>query len=419
MDSNDDLQCGGGRKQSSKKLQAKKRQLEEEDAWHRSYFEPGNHHPYALDGASSWIAYEMNEARQGKKRKQDDLKKKETQMRKWLESQTTYALHRPAPKRYARRQFVVSDVDTEWQADLSDLTWHKKDNKGYGWMLVVIDVLSRYLWIEPLKNKTGEETTRGYKVIVKRALEIGHRPPLWLYVDKGSEFYNHTFKDYLKSFIPPTSLISGHDGTTKAAIVERVQLTIKRKLWKMFYETGSYNWIDSIQSIVDSYNGRSHGSIKRPPNSVTHKDAESVKNTLFGARQDYLKNFKDSEYKFNIGDVVRISKQKHVFRKGYLPQWTEEWFKIAARDPGPPPYYRLEEYKEGGERIEGTFYEPELQLVRDSEQNEGLFRIERIIKKRSVTKGRRKVKEFLVKFQGWPDHYNQWVDESAITQLKT
>ena len=409
------LQLGKGKKAT----RAKKRQLEEEDVWHRSYFEPGPHHPHALDGSSSWIGYELKKDKKMKNQKHDELQKKGMQMRKWLESQTTYALHRPAAKSYPRRQFVVDDIDTQWQADLSDLTWHKNVNRGYGWMMVVIDVLSRYLWIEPLKTKSGEETTRGYKAVINRAVDVGHRPPLYLYVDKGKEFYNRNFKEYLNSFTPPTVLISGHDGTTKAAIAERVQLTIKRKLWKLFYETGSYNWVDSIQSIVDAYNNRRHGSIKRPPNSVTREDADDIKKTLYGSRQSYLERFHESDYKFNVGDVVRISKQKQLFRKGYLPQWTEEWFKIAARDPGPPPYYRLEEYKEGGDRVEGTFYEPELQQVTEREQKEGLFRIEHIIKRRTVTKGRRKVKEVLVKFQGWPDQYNHWIEEEGVTPLKS
>ena len=413
-DPQNDIHFGGG-KGSKKKAKAKKRQLQEEDGWHRSYFEAGEKHPFALDGITSWTANEMKPV---KKMKEEDLKEKETQMRDWLESQTTYALHRPAPKSYPRRQFVVHDVDEQWQADLSDMQWHKNKNKGYAWMLVVIDVLSRYLWIEPLKNKTGEETTRGYKAITQRALQEGHRSPSWLYVDKGKEFYNRTFKDYLGSLLPPTYLISGHDGNTKAAIAERVQLTIKKKLWKLFYETGSYNWVDSIQGIVDSYNARPHGSIKRPPNSVTQDHAQEVRKTLYASHQAHRENFKDSDYKFDVGDVVRISKQKHMFRKGYLPQWTEEWFKIAARDPGPPAYYRLKEYKEDGERIEGTFYEPELQLVTERERKDGLFRIESVVKQRTVKKGRRTIKEYLIKFQGWPDKYNEWVDEQSMVDLQ-
>jgi len=132
----------------------------------------------------------------------------------------------PHPKKYPRRPFVVNFMDEQWQADLSDMQWYKTENRGYAWMMVVIDVLSRFLWVEPLKNKTGEESTRGYKAIEQRALQNGHRLPSWLYVDKGTEFYNRIFQHHLASHTPPTYLISGHDGITKAAIAERVQLTL-------------------------------------------------------------------------------------------------------------------------------------------------------------------------------------------------
>jgi len=401
---------GGGKKKK------KRKSLNEEDAWYQSYFQPGKPHPYALDGSTSWTFYESAKKRKPK----ETLKEKENQMRQWLESQTTYALHRPAPKKYPRRPFVVNFMDEQWQADLSDMQWYKTENRGYAWMMVVIDVLSRFLWVEPLKNKTGEESTRGYKAIEQRALQNGHRLPSWLYVDKGTEFYNHIFQHHLASHTPPTYLISGHDGITKAAIAERVQLTLKKKLWKYFYETGSYNWVDTVQAIVDGYNARPHSSIKRAPMSVTPLIAASVRETLFAVRDSQRKDFQESNYKFQIGDVVRISKQKHMFRKGYLPQWTEEWFKIAARDPGPPPYYRLKEYKEEeGERIEGTFYEPELQLVTIEEQQRGLFRVEKILKRREEIKGRRKVKEVLVKFRGWPEKYNEWIPEGNVQHLNS
>ncbi|KAK3725752.1 hypothetical protein QZH41_001055 [Actinostola sp. cb2023] len=99
---NETLLFGGGGKKKKKR-----KSLNEEDAWYQSYFQPGKPHPYALDGSTSWTFYESAKERKPK----ETLKEKENQMRQWLESQTTYALHRPAPKKYPRRPFVVNFMD--------------------------------------------------------------------------------------------------------------------------------------------------------------------------------------------------------------------------------------------------------------------------------------------------------------------
>ena len=66
-------------------------------------------------------------------------------------------------------------------------------------------------------------------------------------------------------------------------------------------------------------------------------------------------------YKFNIGDQVRISKARRTFKKGYLPNWTEEVFTITKRVPRRPPVYKIADHD--SDEVEGVFYEEELQNV--------------------------------------------------------
>ena len=321
------------------------------------------------------------------------------------------AMHRPAPKKYERRPFVVHGMDHQWQIDLSDMQWHKKDNDGYAWIMFVIDVFSRYLWIQPMKRKSAEESQRAYDLILQQAVKDGHQPPLILHADKGTEFHNAVFKKYL--FAYPTRLIHS-ESKIKSGIVERVQRSIKTRLWKVFYQTGSYRWVDVIQEVVASYNASYHRSIKRTPDSVNLNNQEEVRQTLYGDCYKRHGAFREQDYKHQIGDIVRISKEATLFRKGYLPQWTEEWFRIRERDPGPPPYYRLEDWK-GSENIQGTFYTEELQKVTDREQNEGVRRIEKVVQRR-VKEGKEE-EEVLVKYQGWPENYNEWIDSKRLVDL--
>ncbi|XP_031552318.1 uncharacterized protein LOC116289512 [Actinia tenebrosa] len=377
--------------------------------WYSRYFEVGAQHPQALVGTSAFLS-DPGDVSKGSRAK--------ATRKKWLEAQTTHQIHRPARRNYPRRPFVVFSMDEQWQMDLSDMTWDKPANDGMGWILFVVDVLSRYCWVRPLKRKTGEETARGIREIFEEVAQDPdkkHTLPRTVYVDNGSEFYNKDVKDLFASCPLPPKLMSG-ESTTKAAIVERLQRTLKGRLWKYFYENGTRRWVDVIGPLTDSYNHQRHGTLKQSPASVHRGNEGEVWKKLYGeygpergARQK-LKG----PYKFNLGDVVRISRQTTIFDKGYLPQWSEEWFKIRARDPGPPAYYRLMDY-DGEDILNGTFYEEELLKVEDEEIKHMRYRIEKILQRRTdPATGRPQV---LVKYQGWPEKYANWIDERQVEDL--
>ena len=106
--------------------------------------------------------------------------------------------------------------------------------------------------------------------------------------------------------------------------------------------------------------------------------------------------------KFSVGDKVRITKQKTVFEKGYTTRWTEEVFTVSQIQFTDPPTYKITD--NNGEEIQGTFYEQEMQKT-----NQKIFRIEEVIRKL-------KNKSF-VKWYGYPDTFNSWVDNKEITIL--
>ena len=76
-------------------------------------------------------------------------------------------------------------------------------------------------------------------------------------------------------------------------------------------------------------------------------------------------SLRSTKYKFNIDDQVRISKARRTFKKGYLSNWTEEVFTITEKIPRQLPVYRIADYD--GEKLDGTFYEQELERVNKSE----------------------------------------------------
>ena len=141
----------------------------------------------------------------GKGRLQKAVGKKDVTA--WLENQLAYTLHKPARKRFPTRPTLASHPFYQWQADLVDMQSYP--DSGFKYILMVIDIYSRYGWSAPLKSKTGEEVTRAFRKIVKQA----GRAPEKLQTDKGREFYNKTFQDFLKSRLPHKSrLHSWKDG---------------------------------------------------------------------------------------------------------------------------------------------------------------------------------------------------------------
>ena len=116
------------------------------------------------------------------------------------------------------------------------------------------------------------------------------------------------------------------------------------------------------------------------------------------------------QFHFSEGDWVRISKSRKVFKKGYLPGWTEEIFQIFERIPGTVERYKLKEFD--GSIIQGTFYFEELQKVNLGADD--IFRIEKIEK----TRGKGKKKELFVHWKGWPVKYNSWIPADQLLVSK-
>ena len=107
--------------------------------------------------------------------------------------------------------------------------------------------------------------------------------------------------------------------------------------------------------------------------------------------------------KYNIGDVVRVSRAKGIFAKGYTANWSEEQFIITGRrisSCDEPPVYYLKDHHHN--KIKGGFYEPEVQLVK--------FSLVYLVEK--VVQHDKKNKRMLIKWLGFPDKNNSWVGEN-------
>ena len=261
----------------------------------------------------------------------------------FLKSQDAYTLHKRTRKPKFRRTLVFKPRDL-WQIDLLDMQKYSKENDGYRYICVIIDCFSRYVWVKPLKNKTGKATVKALALLL-----MNERPKL-IQADQGTEFFNRDVKRMLEAFGPKLY----HTYTDKkAAIVERVQRTLRGRLGRLFTKRRNFKWIDKIDDIVTAYNNTHHSSIKMKPADV---DEEHIANIFFNS----LPNLKKT-IKFSNGDRVRILIKKNQFAKEFEKSWSEEIFKIKRIQNTNPITYLIEDLD--GEDIIGGFYTEELQAL--------------------------------------------------------
>jgi len=323
----------------------------------------------------------------------------------WLRAQDTYTLHKPARKRFPRNSYIVYGPNELWQADLNDMRGISEHNNGVNYLLTVIDVFSKMLWVKPLKRKTGVEVAQAFKQIFHNGTNV----PKCLQSDKGTEFTGSTVGKLFKQY--KIKYVTTQNPDIKAGVVERVNRTLKTRMWRYLTHKNTLKYIDVLTQLVSAYNHSAHrslGSGLRPVDVAkgNKKTVFHVWRHMYGGRR----LVKRKTPKFKPGDTVRISKEKGLFAKGYETNFSKELF-VVDRVYGsfPLPLYVLRDTK--GEEIVGRFYEHELQKV--IIRPDHLYRIDKIVD----TKGRGRSKRYFVKWQGYGDEFNSWVPASDLTQI--
>ena len=327
-----------------------------------------------------------------KKRKTKNVKSRRVKKKNW-QKKLADELHKPIKRNFTRRRVIVNHIDEIWCSDLVEMQQFSKWNKGYRYLLMVLDVFSKYGWIVPLKDKKGETVTEAFKTILKEG-----RKPQYLWVDKGKEYHNKHVKELLdKNKITLYST----ENEEKSSVCKRWNRTIKSKMWKQFTVQGNTMYLDMLPKLVEQYNNTKHSSIKMTPVEASKKKNEGLVYFNLYGDMETLKQ----KPKFKIGDKVRISKYKrNVFDKGYTPNWTEEVFTVDKIQYTNPITYKLKDLR--GEDIQGSFYELEL-----LEAKQDVFRIDKIIRRDY------KKKQALVSWKGYSDDFNSWIPIKDLKNL--
>ena len=322
-------------------------------------------------------------------------------VRKWLSRQPTYTLHRNRRKTFKPlHSYKVSGPNVQFQADLVDYSKYENWNRGYKYILMVMDIFSKKAWAFPLKNKTG----RNVAIILQDLFDEIPNPQR-LQVDEGREFYNHHVKSVLdKENIELFSIFSPF----KCAQVERLNRTIKEKLERIFTATNDRNWIDFLDKVMSAYNNSIHSTTKFRPNAVNDSNRWQVFDAIARRTQPHSVRQKPP---LAVGTRVRISREKGIFGRGYEANWSTEEFVICKviRTHSGLIMYKVKDHH--NETIKGSFYPQEVQEI---ERDNEVYQVDEIISSRR-RRGRREV---LVHWQGFPASMNSWIPESDLIPLQ-
>jgi len=321
----------------------------------------------------------------------------------------SYTLHKefhkqprnPSYSHYPRYQFQIDLIDVQSLAPF---------NNGIRFLLTCIDTYTRFAFVRPLLSKHAKPVLDAFKSILHEAKTY----PKMLVFDRGTEFYNDDFRRFceennIKIYSPDTSI--------HGAFIERFNRTLKRIIYNFMTENETRRYIRHIDSrsgqevlmlprFVHTYNNRIHRMIGTTPFIAETEPDSHVEISKRLAK--YYDKIKPRRIKFQIGDTVRIQRLKGKFDRGFNERANREIFKIGAiKSIMKIPLYQLTDYS-GREVIKGSFYDNELVKVSGD-----VFRVEKVLKKRKY-QGK---DQLFVKWKGFNDSYNSWVDASDVTKV--
>ena len=237
-------------------------------------------------------------------------------------------------KNYATNKTDVYFIDDIWSLDILDLKdYEPKNNRGYRYVLVTIDNFSKYGWTVPLKNKNAQTIKDSFENILINS----KRKPNLIESDRGKEFYNNIFQDFLNK---NNIKLYSRNTSLGAVFAERFNRTMRDLLKKIVFEHGDGNWIDVLPTITKQYNYKIHSSTKLSP-----KDASLKKNEGF-VYKNLLDKRNKIKPKFQINDLVRTADLKKTFSKGDTTNWSYKLYKITEIINDTIPSYKIDSLKE-------------------------------------------------------------------------
>ena len=237
-------------------------------------------------------------------------------------------------KNYDTNKTDVYYIDDIWSLDILDLKdYGPENNRGYRYILVIIDNFSKFGWTVPLKNKSAQIIKASFENILINS----KRKPNLIETDRGKEFYNNIFQDFLNK---NNIKLYSRNSSFGSVFAERFNRTIRDLLKKPVFEKGDGKWIDILPTITKQYNNKVHSSTKLTPIQASLKKNEGY------VYKNLLDKRKKITPKFQINDLIRTADIKKTFSKGDTTNWSYKLYKITEIINDTIPSYKIDNLPE-------------------------------------------------------------------------
>jgi len=325
-----------------------------------------------------------------------------------LEKIDGYTLHREYKKPKVYNPYYVHKRREQIQGDLIDVSKIARQNGGTKFLLLLIDIFTKKMWVYPLLNKSA----RVVKDALTRWLDSLRTLPKKLVTDNGTEFTNRNVQQLLTD---RGVVWEAARGMMKACVAERANKTLQILIYKHLSENETLKYSNVLQDLVKTYNRRPHRTLE----GMTPLTADRVANEnevqgIHHARYAKVAEKRKNKLPFKVGDTVRVKTQAKSkitsSSRAYAEQFHGEYYRITRINRTLPiALYHLSSL-DTGEHIVGGFYANELQRQRlDS------YKIERVLGER-VRNGER---ELRVKWKYFGNRWNEWIKADNIRRVYT
>lgn len=261
----------------------------------------------------------------------------------FLETQDSYTKHKAPKYQYKRRPVTSPTINFRFQADLMVMDKIYRQNSFYKYILVVIDVLSRFAWAFPLKTKKASEVAEAFDKLFSKV------KPKYVQNDFGTEFYGQDVQRIFKKH--GVEMYSTYSNV-KASVVERFIRTLRQKINHFMVHNQTKRYIDHLQTIIDSYNHTKHSRTKLIPAETTLDNQMEAWHNSFDKQLSRKRIIK-----FKLNDYVRILVKKKLFTKGRAQTFSNTIYQVAEIVNSNPVTYKL---KDSQGIVMGSFYNEEL-----------------------------------------------------------